>query len=150
MKRRTVIAHEFVEYIPEDLQEGVIYISVRFATALHKCCCGCGNQVVTPFSPVDWKLIFDGESISLDPSIGNWSFSCRSHYWIRRNKVIWARKFSRREVERGRAYDRSVRDTYFNHVPELAGSAGDAVRSRGERQKGFWKWLKGWRSKLGR
>ena len=31
-----------------------------------------------------------GERALLYPSIGNWQFPCRSHYWIRRNRIIWA------------------------------------------------------------
>ncbi|PYT79987.1 MAG: hypothetical protein DMG40_13935 [Acidobacteria bacterium] len=81
MTRRTALAHEFVEYMPDQLKDGVLYVSIPFATGAHKCCCGCGQEVVTPLSPTDWKLIFDGRSISLDPS--NWSFPCKSHYWIR-------------------------------------------------------------------
>jgi hypothetical protein len=90
MRREVVLIHEFVEFIPDDLKEGTIYVSMTYATVAHKCCCGCGNLVITPLSPTDWKLIFDGKSISLDPSIGNWNFACQSHYWIRRNRVIWA------------------------------------------------------------
>lgn len=91
--------HEFVEYIPDELNEGVIYISIPFSTAIHKCVCGCGNEVVTPFSPTDWKLIFNGETVSLTPSIGNWTLPCQSHYWIREDKVIWAEKWSPSRIE---------------------------------------------------
>jgi hypothetical protein len=52
-----------------------------------KCACGCGKEVVTPLSATDWKLIFDGKTVSLDPSIGNWGFPCRSHYWVRNNRM---------------------------------------------------------------
>ena len=96
MKRNKVLKHEFVEYIPAHLEENTIYVSVAFATVVHKCCCGCGNEVVTPLSPTDWKLFFDGQAISLTPSIGNWNFKCRSHYWIDRNKVKWARSWSQK------------------------------------------------------
>ena len=61
------VIHEFVEFIPEELKEGVLYISINYATASHLCCCGCGNRVVTPITPDDWKLIFDGVSVSLHP-----------------------------------------------------------------------------------
>ena len=81
--------HEFVEYIPEKLSDGTIYISTTYGTAVHKCCCGCGNEVVTPLTPTDWKLIFDGETISLHPSIGNWNLDCKSHYWIKNNEIKW-------------------------------------------------------------
>lgn len=94
MKESIVLKHEFVEFIPEELNEGTIYVSIRFTTASHRCCCGCGQKVVTPITPTDWKLVFDGKTISLDPSIGNWGFSCRSHYWIRNNQVQWAAQWS--------------------------------------------------------
>jgi hypothetical protein len=113
MKPEIVLRHEFVEYIPDDLKDGTIYVSLAFATAAHKCCCGCGGEVVTPISPTDWRLIFDGESISLDPSIGNWNFSCKAHYWILRNRVKWAPRWSQKKIEIGRAHDRSKKERYF-------------------------------------
>ena len=88
------LSHKFVKNIPEYIENGIIYISMDYATAIHKCCCGCGEEVVTPFSPTDWNLVFDGETISLYPSIGNWSFPCHSHYWITKNKVEWVKKSS--------------------------------------------------------
>jgi hypothetical protein len=78
---------KFSEFIPQILEEGVIHISMQYGTASHNCICGCGNRVVTPFSPTDWKLIFDGKTVTLDPSIGNWKFNCRSHYWIIKNEI---------------------------------------------------------------
>jgi hypothetical protein len=86
------IATKFVELIPNELESGVLYISLKYNTAIHKCCCGCNQEVVTPFSKYDWKLIFEGDLISIEPSIGNWSFECRSHYCIHRNKVEWVKK----------------------------------------------------------
>jgi hypothetical protein len=109
MKPERQLHHEFVEFVPEELREGVVYVSIRFATASHLCCCGCGSKVVTPLRPDDWKLIFDGKSISLYPSIGNWSFPCQSHYWIRRNTVQWDLTWSQQEVELARAFDRQKR-----------------------------------------
>ena len=103
--KRVRLSHEFVDYIPASLQPRVIYISVAYATAVHVCVCGCGHKVVTPLSPTDWNLIFDGETISLDPSIGNWNFPCQSHYWIRRNVAIWAPRWSQLEIDAGRASD---------------------------------------------
>jgi hypothetical protein len=119
MTRDITLRHEFVEFIPDDLQEGIIYISIAFATAVHKCCCGCGKEVVTPLSPTDWKLIFDGETISLSPSIGNWGFDCRSHYWITRNRAKWARQWSNKEIQRGRTYDRRAKERYFDSSETL-------------------------------
>jgi len=108
MKPETILKHDFVEFIPGELKPGTIYISIRFGTASHLCCCGCGNKVVTPLRPTDWKLIFDGKTVSLDPSIGNWSFACKSHYWIRRNQVVWAAKWSEEMIQSGRNRDLQV------------------------------------------
>lgn len=136
------LSHRFVTSIPEVLDDGVIYVSIGFATAIHKCCCGCGKEVVTPLSPTDWKLIFDGQTVSLDPSIGNWSFPCCSHYWIRRNKVVWARRWSRKEIEAKRAHDRAAKAKYYG---ESSGDNGkqaapqESVPKKSAKKK-WWKW----------
>ena len=105
MTRRTTVSHEFVEYIPDELSESVVYVAIGFATVAHRCCCGCGKEVVTPLSPTDWRLIFDGESVSLHPSIGTWSYACKSHYFIRNNRVVWAKSWSKKQIEETRAKD---------------------------------------------
>jgi hypothetical protein len=107
------IEHRFVEAIPEKLENCVLYVSIDFATVVHMCLCGCGQEVVTPLSPTDWKITFDGETVSLDPSVGNWSFDCQSHYWIRRNKVRWAGQMSEEQIARVRAGDRHIKAKYF-------------------------------------
>lgn len=104
--------HKFVEQIPERLEEGVLYISIEYATVMHLCACGCGHEVVTPLSPTDWEMTFDGETVSLAPSIGSWSLKCQSHYWIRRGGVRWARWMSPEEIERGRERDRRRKQLY--------------------------------------
>ncbi|MCA0447324.1 MAG: hypothetical protein LCH54_13955 [Bacteroidetes bacterium] len=94
------IQHKFVEFIPDFLEEGVLYVSIEYCTAIHRCVCGCGNEVVTPLSPTDWKITFNGKTISLSPSIGNWNFDCKSHYWIVNNRIRYARKWIFGENER--------------------------------------------------
>ena len=108
------IRSEFVEYIPDKLEDGIIYISIPYNTASHKCASGCGEIVVTPITPTDWTLIWNGDTISLNPSIGNWSLPCQSHYWIKYNKVIWARKWSLTEIEANREEDVVRKELYFN------------------------------------
>src|SRR5688572_6733460 len=100
--RVDVLTPVFVEDIPDLLSDGHLYISIQYATVLHKCPCGCGHEVVTPLSPTDWRLVFDGETVSLEPSIGNWSFPCQSHYWITRSQVRPAPKWSHERIEAGR------------------------------------------------
>lgn len=107
------ITHKFVEFIPEVLEQNVLYISVEYKTTAHNCICGCGNRVITPISPTDWQLTFDGKTITLDPSIGNWNFKCQSHYFIIRNKIKKVRKWSKREIESGRRYDKENKNRYY-------------------------------------
>jgi hypothetical protein len=147
MREDIVLKHEFVEFIPDELKQGTIYVSIRFATVAHLCCCGCGSKVVTPLRPTDWKLIFDGKTISLDPSIGNWSFACQSHYWIRHNKVNWAGQWSKEEIGAGRAYDTMAKDEYFGTSETPAApvaSAGAGGPERRQPNKSFWQRLKKW------
>lgn len=106
MSRRTAITHEFVELIPDRLDDGVLYISIGYGTAAHACCCGCGREVTTPLTRDDWRLIFDGESVSLQPSIGNWSFPCQSHYFITMNRIRWVvEAWSAERIADGRRLD---------------------------------------------
>lgn len=136
MRRPVRIRHEFVDFIPKERQEGVLYISIPCATAVHNCFCGCGLKVVTPISPVGWQLTFDGETVTLSPSVGSWSFPCRSHYFIRRDTVVWAGNMSQDEIEWGRARDRKARDRHFGT------QAADPAEAR-KAKRSFWAWFKG-------
>lgn len=108
------ISFKFVELIPDHLEDGVVYISIKYCTAIHKCCCGCQEEVVTPLSPVDWQLTFDGKTISLYPSIGNWGLKCKSHYWIRKNKVLWSKKWSDTKIKMIQEMDKMEKEDYYD------------------------------------
>jgi Family of unknown function (DUF6527) len=82
--------HKFVEFIPSKIEENVLYVSIEYDIVKHKCACGCGVDIVTSLSPARWKLTYDGETVSLHPSIGNWSHPCKSHYFITNDSVVWA------------------------------------------------------------
>lgn len=90
-EHRSTLRPVFVESVPNThlVESDVLYVSMAYATAIHKCACGCGSETVTPLAPDEWSLIYDGETISLTPSIGNQRLECGSHYWIRQNKVDW-------------------------------------------------------------
>lgn len=108
-----IIQHKFVEFIPDILEEGVLYISIDYCTAVHKCICGCGNEVVTPISPTDWELRFDGKTVSLSPSIGNWSFECKSHYFITRNKIHLVRSWVDWGIKKEKKEDSENKDQFI-------------------------------------
>lgn len=110
-----ILKHEFVKYMPGEIQNGHIYISIEFCVAVHLCPCGCGNKIVTPLSPTGWILTFDGLSISLTPSIGSWNLECKSHYWIIKNKIEWSRKWSDKEIKVVRAKDKKAKEDYYKN-----------------------------------
>ncbi|EHR05618.1 DUF6527 family protein [Bradyrhizobium sp. WSM471] len=118
MIRYKKLEHRFVEHIPECLQPGILYVSTKYATSAHSCCCGCGEEVVAPFTPTDWKMTFDGETISLRPSIGNWTLKCRSHYVIDRGKVIEAGPWSDEQVEAERRRDSAAKARFYGQPPQ--------------------------------
>lgn len=131
MTPEILLTIEFVEFIPEQLQERTLYVSEKYGTAVHKCCCGCGREVVTPLSPTGWRLTCDGKSVSLFPSVGNWSLPCQSHYFITKNKVVWAPKWSKERIARGRVQEARVRGQYY----------GD---TDGSTRAGLWQRIKKW------
>lgn len=110
------IQHKFVEFIPNSPEQDVLYISVEYKTAVHLCVCGCGSKVVTPLSPTDWELRFDGKTVSLSPSIGNWNFECKSHYFITRNKIRHARRWDEWEINEGRKEDAEIKKKFFKKL----------------------------------
>lgn len=113
MLKIQVLRPEFVQHLPDSLNEGVLYISEEFATAGHRCCCGCGEEVITPLNPAQWQLRKVGAGVSLYPSVGNWKFACRSHYWIKNGRVIEAGQMSEAAIDRVKKRDRKDKDAYI-------------------------------------
>lgn len=141
--RQDQLTHEFVEFIPDhrQLQDGTIYVSILYAIAVHKCCCGCGEEVVTPLSPNGWQLTFDGETISLYPSIGNWDLPCRSHYWIRQDRVQWAPKWSQKEINSQRTYETQKHKQHYRGdelLVEKGKNPNSARHVENKSEQSFW------------
>ena len=144
MTRQASLGQAYVEYIPEKLEPGVLYISRKYRTASHLCCCGCGLKVVTPLNPAKWQLTDHGQTVSLYPSIGNWSFPCRSHYWIRSNRIRWSYDMSAEKINEGREYDRRQRQNQGRETQEKESSVEPHPNQAGEGKRhgsGFWKKL---------
>lgn len=142
VKRSREITPEFVEFIPERLERDTLYVSMEHATVSHSCFCGCGTEVITPLSPVNWQLMFDGETVSLSPSVGSWSLPCQSHYWIKKNKVVWAGKLSKEQIAEVQRKDSADAVRHFGgHLP--APPVIDEGKHVPKPRKGFWGWVQG-------
>lgn len=115
MIRHTSLKHKFVDCFPDRLQPGILYVSMEYASASHSCCCGCGEEIVTPFMPTEWKMTFDGEAVALWPSIGNWNLPCRSHYIIRDGRAIEAAPWSDEQIASEKRRDRRAKDDFYEH-----------------------------------
>lgn len=152
MTKANTLRHVFVDHIPERLEEGMLYVSIPFATVVHQCCCGCGSEVVTPLSPTDWSLTFDGQSVSLAPSIGNWNFPCQSHYWVVRGRVRWAERWTPGQIQAGRERDRFQKPRYFDDLDQ-PGSDASAEETSAAPAEHAWSWIervKGWLRRIRR
>ena len=89
MNKIYTLQTEHVEYMPKDLNSGVLYISKRFELAIHLCACGCNGKVVTPLD--EWKLTEKNGKVTLRPSIGNWAGErpYHAHYYITNSEIKW-------------------------------------------------------------
>ncbi|MGI8680276.1 MAG: DUF6527 family protein [Jatrophihabitans sp.] len=97
---------------------------------MHLCCDGCGKKVSTPLRPAQWTLTYDGETVSLAPSIGNFSLACGSHYWIRQNRVRRARPMPRSAIRANTARDLEAAEQAFASV--------NTDMPAGQRRRALW------------
>lgn len=105
---------QHVEVMPQDLQPGILYVSLEFETAHHICACGCGQKVRTPLSPAEWQVEEAPQGVTLRPSIGSWQLPCRSHYLIQKGQVVWAEQWSDSQIATGRTRDHQKLQTYLD------------------------------------
>jgi hypothetical protein len=107
---------KFIKSIPRQLEPGVLYVSLEYETAVHSCCCGCGQEVVTPLTPTDWRLTNISGKVSLWPSVGNWNLACRTHYVIRDNQVLEAGPWSDKKIQAEQRRDKAAKADYFANL----------------------------------
>lgn len=137
--KHSVFKHEFIEAMPTELDEGRLYVSIRYRTAAHLCACGCGTKVITPIKPAKWHLTYDGDAVSLWPSIGRWQVPCRSHYWIRAGRVIWSDSWTEDEIAAGRERDTDDLRRYYSDRRSASEQAMGPVPSQ---KAGILAWLR--------
>ena len=85
----------YVTQMPDELEEGKVYISKKYGVSIHNCFCGCGERTVLPLNKRSdvgvlknhgWNLIEHNDGkISFTPSVGNFQLPCKSHYIITNN-----------------------------------------------------------------
>ena len=114
MIQHHTVEPRFVKTVPRQLEPGVLYVSVDYGTVVHACCCGCGQEVVTPLTPTDWRMTYDGETVSLWPSVGSWNLPCQSHYVIDRNVVIEQGRWGRSRIEAEQRRDKAAKNAFFS------------------------------------
>lgn len=107
----------------------------------NNCCCGGGTKIVTPLKPGRWRLEETGNLVSIDPSIGNWSAACQSHYWITKNRIKWAHAFTPAEIAANRASDGRARQKAY--AERLSAERGFWGRLW-DRIKAIWEAINGW------
>lgn len=127
------LEHRFVSTVPGDLEAGVLYVSIEYDTTIHLCACGCRNQVVLPLHPTAWRLLYDGAAVSMWPSVGNWSFPCRSHYWIKDGRIQWSGAWSDTQIAAGRQRTLSERGVAVTPSVEAEGPAAQGLWPRVKR-----------------
>ena len=110
----------FVENVPETLEDGIVYISIPFRVAVHKCCCGCGGEVTTRISPTGWEISYNGEDVSFSPSIGPTTSACKSHYIVRSGRIRWFPPMTSHEIDRVRRRDARLRAGLPELEPQVA------------------------------
>ena len=130
-KRLDEVTPEFVDEIPGEPEHGKLYLSCRYRAAVHLCACGCGAKISTPLHPTGWRLSYDGETVSLSPSVGNWSEKCQSHYVIKDSRVLWADRLPREKIQ-------LIREQRRRELEEYYGVDGKATAPPPLRSEGFW------------
>lgn len=88
------ISPVYVETIPNELEEGKLYISLEYGIAIHLCACGCKGKTVTGLKEHwndGWTLTDNDGKVTLRPSIGNFSGEnpYHAHYFITNNQIQW-------------------------------------------------------------
>lgn len=77
------------EYLPDQYEPGIVYISNYFMCAAFICPCGCNDQVYLRINcPEHPSWSFDGKN-TLEPSIQK-TTGCKAHFYIKQGKATLA------------------------------------------------------------
>jgi Family of unknown function (DUF6527) len=138
------IQHQFVEFVPEKLDPGKLYISLEYNSANHLCACGCGREVVTILGPADSSITYNGRNVSISTSIGNSNFPCKSHYWIEDNRILWESRMTPQLTALSRARDRAAKAREYGRPLTASSTPSIAPATRPpnqEKNRSWWRRL---------
>ncbi|EMA4456299.1 MULTISPECIES: DUF6527 family protein [Enterobacterales] len=105
-----------VDSMPRDLEPNTLYYSERFGTASHLCACGCGAKIRTPIDVNEWSIVKTEQGPTLHPSVGNWQKECKSHYYIRKGKIVWCGAWTEKQIQEGRYREQQARIDHYNRI----------------------------------
>ncbi|EWY35809.1 hypothetical protein N825_34170 [Skermanella stibiiresistens SB22] len=93
-------------------------------------------------------MTYDGEAVSLHPSVGSWTLPCRSHYVIRQGKVVEAGSWTEAQIAAKRRQDSAAKARFYGGAepapPALPPSESTvAASSKDGRVRRAWRWLWG-------
>jgi hypothetical protein len=111
-----------VQYLPNVLQPGILYVSHEYSVAGHICPCGCGSKIITPLGVSEWSFEETDHLATLYPSIGNWQLPCKSHYWIRKGTIEWSYQFDDEQIEAVYRREEKDRIRRFENVEQNTGN----------------------------
>lgn len=120
-----------VEFMPKQLEPGILYVSTKYGTAAHLCACGCGEKIRTPLGETEWSFSEKATGPSLWPSVGNWQKPCQSHYVVDGGEIIWCGQWTPEQIMAGRRKEEARRVAYLEQK-----YAQDSLFKR------FLRWLK--------
>ncbi|MBB4263757.1 DUF6527 family protein [Bradyrhizobium sp. CIR3A] len=120
-----------VEYMPKQLESGILYVSEKFSAAAHLCACGCGEKIRTPLGPTEWSVKETTGGPSVWPSVGNWQKACQSHYVIQNGKIIWHDQWSAAQIAAGSRSEQERRKAHY-----------DAMYAQKSLSQRFGQWIK--------
>lgn len=80
--------------VPDHIDKTIFIVGSTPKWVIFDCPCDRGHRLSVPLmksvSP-HWRLTRHGKTISLWPSISVTDGPCDSHFWLRKNRVEWAR-----------------------------------------------------------
>lgn len=94
-KKKVPVTPEYTEHLPnvKDMEETVIYISLKYGVSGHRCLCGCGELTILPLNKREdseevknhgWNMTDTDGKLTFTPSVGNFSGESpyHAHYII--------------------------------------------------------------------